>query len=242
MDIFDIHNVKVEKANAMLRYRRFRKIANLFRLIELFLAVFLSAWIFTRLPSLIGMLSIYLRHALTVIVSPLFIFLISNVIVITLVVISGQLNGNGNGNSNAVSNAVTDLYDEIVNDDAIGDVVNVPVTEPEEKIVYQDKQVVSEAKRLSNDRKVYKRSQSENLMKNERCLDEVKLKRSETELGRRKSEIPVTENVVDELSDKEFQKRIEGFIAKQVKFHQEEKLAIVVNNNNNNNNNRIAVV
>ncbi|GKA32683.1 hypothetical protein Tco_0719050 [Tanacetum coccineum] len=188
------------------------------------------------------MLSIYLRHALTIIVSPLFIFLISNVIVITLVVISGQLNGNGNGNSNAVSNAVTDLYDEIVNDDVIGDVVNVPVTEPEEKIVYQDKQVVSEAKPLNNDRKLYKRSQSENLMKNERCLDEVKLKRSETELGRRKSEIPVTENVVDELSDKEFQKRIEGFIAKQVKFHQEEKLAIVVNHDNNNNNNRIAVV
>ncbi|PWA75840.1 hypothetical protein CTI12_AA239300 [Artemisia annua] len=233
MDIFDIHNVKVEKANAMLRYRRFRKIANLFRLIEVFLAVILSAWVSTRLPSVIGMMSIYLRHALTIVVSPLFIFLISNAIVITLVVISGQLNGNGNGS--AGSNAVTDLYDEIVNDDVIDDVVNVPVIQPEEKIVYQDKQIVSELK-------VYKRSQSENMKKNEGCLDEVKakLKRSETELGRRKSEAPATENVVDELSDKEFQKRIEGFIAKQVKFHQEEKLAIVVNPDVYNN--RIAAV
>ncbi|PWA90546.1 hypothetical protein CTI12_AA087270 [Artemisia annua] len=238
MDIFDIHNVKVEKANAMLRYRRFRKIANLFRLIEVFLAVILSAWVSTRLPSVIGMMSIYLRHALTVVVSPLFIFLISNAIVITLVVISGQLNGNGN----AGSNAVTDLYDEIVNDDVIDDVVNVPVIQPEEKIVYQDKQIVSEVKPV-NDRKVYKRSQSENMKKNEGCLDDevkAKLKRSETELGRRKSEAPATENVVEELSDKEFQKRIEGFIAKQVKFHQEEKLAIVVNPDVYNN--RIAAV
>lgn len=199
------------------------------------MAVFISAWLSTRLPSLIGILSIYLRHALTVIVSPLFIFLIGNVIVITLVVISGQLNSNGNGNGSAVSNAVTDLYDEIVNDDVIDDDLNVPVIVREEEIVYQDKQIVSEVKPVSNDdRKVYKRSQSE-IVSEVKPLSDGKLKRSETELGRRKSETPVTENVVEELSDKEFQKRIEGFIAKQVKFHQEEKLAIVVNHDNNNN-------
>ncbi|KAK9066876.1 hypothetical protein SSX86_014199 [Deinandra increscens subsp. villosa] len=257
MDIFDLHNVKAEKENAMLHYRRFRKIAKLFRLLELFLAVVLLSWISSRLPFVIRIFGDYFRQLLSVIVSPLFIFLVGNVIVLTLVVKSGQLTGN----FSVVDVAGTDLYEEIVNNVTESDLP--PVLEPEEVIVYQDKRIVTEsiAKTVSTncrgeseiqisettkqkpsgdsvipdlDLKSYRRSQSENLMKRE-CVveaDEVsgKLKRSETEIVRRTDDAPAAENVVDELSNEEFQRRIEGFIARQVRFHQEEKLSIVPHN------------
>ncbi|XP_023748279.1 uncharacterized protein LOC111896541 [Lactuca sativa] len=242
MDIFDIHNVKMEKANAMQRYRSFRKIAKLFRLIELFLAVVLLSWISTRLPFVVRVSGEYFRQLLSIIVSPLFIFLVGNVIVLTLVVKSGHLTGA----NTAVDNAGTDLYEDIVNNVSDDD----PPVLKHEEIVYQDKRIISEVNtkpitgeiKVSEssansipdlDPKIYRRSQSENLMKREPFLEtEIlnwKLKRSETEIGRRKVDSPV-DNVVDELSNEEFQKKIEGFIAKQVRFHQEEKLAIVPHN------------
>ncbi|KAL4582636.1 hypothetical protein LXL04_007193 [Taraxacum kok-saghyz] len=250
MDILDIHNVKMEKANAMQRYRRFRKIAKLFRLVELLLAVVLLSWISTRLPFVLRIFGEYFRQLLSIIVSPLFIFLVGNVIVLTLVVKSGHLTGT----HSSVDNAGTALYDDIVNN--VSEDIS-PVLKQEE-IVYQDKRIISEvnSKSITNeneinvseatkkspintvpdlDQKIYRRSQSENLMKRELFLESEilngKLKRSETEIGRRNVDSPVedqaVDNVVDELSNEEFQKRIEGFIARQVRFHQEEKLVIV---------------
>ncbi|KAI3761061.1 hypothetical protein L1987_51467 [Smallanthus sonchifolius] len=244
MDIFDFHNVKVEKANAMLQYRRFRKIVKLFRLVELFSAVVFFSWISFRLPFVVGVFCDYFRQILSIVVSPLFIFLVGNVIIVTLVVKSGQITENPSD----VDNAGSDLYEEIANnvrEDA------PPVTEPEE-IVYQDKRIISEVntKPIDDncckqnkikpnsvpdlDRKTYRRSQSENLTKTE-CFVEPdkhygKLRRSETEITRRKVDTPAVNDVVDELSNEEFQKKIEGFIARQIRFHHEEKLAIVAQN------------
>ncbi|KAF5772831.1 hypothetical protein HanXRQr2_Chr13g0581821 [Helianthus annuus] len=76
MDIFDIHNVKSEKNNTILQYQRFKRIAKLFRLVELLSAVVLLSWISTRLPFVIKLSGEYFRQLLSVIVSPLFIFLI----------------------------------------------------------------------------------------------------------------------------------------------------------------------
>ncbi|XP_076895627.1 uncharacterized protein LOC143548306 [Bidens hawaiensis] len=241
MDVFDIHDMKAEKANAMLRYHRFRKIAELFRIIELLLAVILFSWITTRLPLVIGVASDYLRQLIPVIVSPLFIFLIGNLIVLTLVLKSGQITDTDNISEIDITG--TDFYEESANNN----VAAPPVIEPEE-IVYQDKRITSEVIKpiTTNEKheikvklnpdfdvKVYRRSKSENLMTNEADKGYSKLKRSETEVGRRVVEnYPVTEKVVDdELSNEEFKRRIEGFIARQInKFHHEERLAIVTHN------------
>ncbi|XP_076885711.1 uncharacterized protein LOC143535306 [Bidens hawaiensis] len=236
MDVFDIHDMKAEKANAMLRYQRFRKIAELFRIIELLLAVILFSWITTRLPSVIGVVSDYLRQLISVIVSPLFIFLIGNLIVLTLVLKSGQITDNSSEISE-IDITGTDFYEESENNN----VAVRPVIEPEE-IVYQDKRIISEVISKPTDEnheikvkldpdvdvKVYLRSKSENLMDK----GYGKLKRSETEVGRRVVEdYPVTEKVVvDELSNEEFKRRVEGFIARQIKFRHEERLAIVTHN------------
>lgn len=224
----------------MLRYHRFRKIAELFRIIELLLAVILFSWITTRLPLVIRVASDYLRQLISVVVSPLFIFLIGNLIVLTLVLKSGQITDNISQISE-IDITGTDFYEE----SAINNVAVHPVIEPEE-IVYEDKRITSEViKPITTDEnheikvkldpeldvKVYRRSKSESLMTNEADKGYGKLKRSETEVGRRvvENNNPVTEKViVDELSNEEFKRRIEGFIARQInKFHHEERLAIV---------------
>lgn len=99
-----------------------------------------------------------------------------------------------------------------------------------------DKQICDELALVNSvsvsDQKVYKRSRSEELKREilEEKVSTRKLRRSETEKlvaesgrsGETKAE------VVDKLSNEEFQRTIEAFIAKQVRFHKEEKLSILL--------------
>ncbi|KAI8032272.1 hypothetical protein LOK49_LG01G02974 [Camellia lanceoleosa] len=241
MDAFHFDNVKAEKAKAMLRYNRLRTIAKLFRLLEIFLALLLLSWISARFPFAIKISGEYFRRLIAIVVSPLFIFIISNVIVITLLAKSGQLSGK----TLAINSAETDLYDELIKN--IGNEINYgpencpPVPESKE-IVYEEKQIVSELIAVtpkSNEliaetvscAKVLRRSQSEMLKRENSKKNCGKLRRSETEKCRRVEDSgevpPETVNLSEELSNEEFNRTVEEFIAKQVKFHQEEKLAIV---------------
>ncbi|THF94447.1 hypothetical protein TEA_019229 [Camellia sinensis var. sinensis] len=75
--------------------------------------------------------------------SPLFIFIISNVIVITLLAKSGQLSSE----TLAINNAETDLYDELIknieNEINYGP-ENCPLVPESKEIVYEEKQIVFE--------------------------------------------------------------------------------------------------
>ncbi|KAL7201179.1 hypothetical protein ACSBR1_032978 [Camellia fascicularis] len=71
------------------------------------------------------------------------IFIISNVIVITLLAKSGQLSGE----TPAINNAETDLYDELIKN--IGNKINYgpkncPLVPESKEIVYEEKQIISE--------------------------------------------------------------------------------------------------
>lgn len=96
--------------------------------------------------------------------------------------------------------------------------------EPEE-ILYQDKQSIYGV-RTNIDR----RSQSETWKKEENLSEDIcekKLRPSERDKCRKvvnPGDVPDETVLVDELSNEEFQRAIEDFIAKQIKFHQEEKL------------------
>ncbi|KAM7524135.1 hypothetical protein LguiA_014037 [Lonicera macranthoides] len=250
MDTFNFDNVMVEKANAMLCYNRLNNLTKLFRLGEIcFLLLFLS-WTSTRLPFAVKTSGYYLRQLISFIISPFFIFLLSNAIVITLLFKSGLSN-----------NAEPDLYEEFVENTEIGASFIDPV-----EIVYEDKHITSElnnstpvkgfcevdkqnicelndSTRMKSecevalidesvaDLKSYGRSQSVNLNIESDEKVNGKLRRSQTEIRRKirdSGECPVKKvEVVDKLSNEDFQRTIEAFIAKQVKFHKEEKLAIV---------------
>ncbi|KAF8405262.1 hypothetical protein HHK36_010163 [Tetracentron sinense] len=245
MDSFETDNVKVEKANAMLRYRRLRKFANLLRLVEVCVVLILLSWLSARLPIAVKISGDYFRDLFDVLVSPRFVFLVGNAIVITLFAKSGQFSSpNTTGN-----NAGSDFYGEFVENKVKHDKFRTdgPASASElAEIVYEDKQIVCEENTVTPsypdivttvtntapDTKIYRRSQSENL---KREMYE-KFQRSETEKcwkimnhGEYPAEMSYREDT-NTMSNEEFRRKIEGFIARQVRFHREESLAIVLPN------------
>ncbi|XP_059670822.1 uncharacterized protein LOC132316346 [Cornus florida] len=243
MDAFNFDNVKVEKANAMLRFHRLQKVAKLFRLLELCLVLVLISWTSTRLPFAVKISGEYFRQLLAIIVSPIFIFVLSNVIVVTLFAKSGQT-------PTAVDNAETDLCEELIrNSDNQFDFrskIYTPVPEPEE-IVFVDKQIICEVNTVTSNNestmvanpvmesKTFRRTRSDNLKREISSENShEKLRRSETDKFPNDMYsgefLPEKPCLFEKLSNEEFQRRIEAFIAKQVKFHQEEKMIIVPQN------------
>ncbi|XP_047313415.1 uncharacterized protein LOC124916707 [Impatiens glandulifera] len=226
MAVFELDCMKTEKAKAMFKFNMLKFIWNIFRIIELALVIIFLHWSSSRLPFAIRISGEYFRRLVTVIISPIFVFLISNVIVFTLVFKTGQ--------NSTVNNVETDLYDEIVMESE-----NYQLTGELEEIIYQDKQVIMEAKvedsveekvEVSDkmpfkvvESKHYGRSQSEKMIGKTTC---EKFRRSETMKTVDSDRLSLVDE--DELSNEEFQRRIELFIARQVKFHLEEKSAIVM--------------
>ncbi|KAF5196276.1 tRNA-methyltransferase non-catalytic subunit trm6MTase subunit [Thalictrum thalictroides] len=204
-----IDNVKVEKANAMMKYNRLKKIADLFRFFEICVVLILLSWFSTRVPVTFRVLSDYFRHICVVVVSPCFVFLLGNVIVLTLFLKSGQFGQSSTGISSG-----TDLYDEFVKNscnrdkirsDISSSVPEINISPPisevitvEEKeisspapeiVVYEDKQIQSEEQTITDNidttkhQKIYRRTQSENLKQHEKPKRD--LRRTKTEKRRR---------------------------------------------------------
>lgn len=262
MDPFDFDSLKSEKATAaILRHDHFKSIAKLFRILEIFLGLVFFSWTSTRLPFAVKISGDYFRHFVSIIITPLFIFLICNLIVLILLFKAGNIFSGAHYTCNISS----EFYEGFIKngDNSIinlTDAISSPVPESIQ-IEYQDKQtifqvtngrtVISNEKSLDvsefadrspivpetiSESKSYRRSQSEHLDLNRESLEKEenhgKLRRLGTEKCRKianPGEVPEeTVYVFDELSNEEFQKTIEAFIAKQIKFHQEEKLAIVL--------------
>ncbi|KAK1298680.1 hypothetical protein QJS10_CPB14g00040 [Acorus calamus] len=216
---FDFDMVKAEKAIAMRRYRRLQKLRNLFRAAELLSAVILLSWFSARIPFVLRISGDYLRRLSAVLVSPRFVFLLGNAIVLTLFAKSGHLN------SSSDAAGTGDLYSEFINRQKPSP--PPPAAAPEE-IVYHDKGVCEESvSPVPDQRRPYGRSLSE------RAADNVKesrkdLRRSETDIGRKTAAVEREEkDAVVEMSNEEFRRKIEAFIAKQIKFQMDESLAVV---------------
>ncbi|KAI3450978.1 hypothetical protein Pfo_007643 [Paulownia fortunei] len=227
---FDDNVIQAEKPSPTPRFRGLREIKKLFRIMEIFLVLLSLTWASNRLPFVVRISCAYFRQLINVVVSHLFIFLLSNVIVLILLFKSRHLFPQQDFQN--ISETHLDFSQEFIkNSDGRAHLTRESSSQPEE-IVYQDKQTILEVTTV----KVHKRSQSENLRREKSMEKDHKcgscgkqLRRSETERRRIVEEV-AAENVemVDELSNEEFQRAIEAFIAKQIKFHQEEKLAIVL--------------
>ncbi|KAE8685401.1 putative Phosphatidic acid phosphatase family protein [Hibiscus syriacus] len=234
MDSFVLDNVKAEKAKAMRRYNRLRSLANAFRFLELLLALLFLAWTFGRVPFLVKISGEFILKLGGVVARPLFVFLVCNVIIVTLIAKSGILS--------AVINADSKIYDEITK---IAE--NRSKSESQEEIVYQDKEIISEPNTATltceemepesesdsdtetDNPRVYRRSKSEKLPIR-KTEEQVKkeLRRSETEQCHKIENTDEELFPEDELNNEEFQRTIEDFIAKQLRFRREESLSIVL--------------
>lgn len=244
MDAFDFGTEKMDN-RVILIFHSFKSVAKLFRIVEFGVGIFVLLWSSTRLPFAVKISGEYFRQLMSIILSPLFIFLISNVIVLTLFFKSGRFSGDS---STISSNTETELYDSFVEKEecsgnfTVGNSSSAPARE---QTVYQDKQTILEVNTQTISEsdgseevetvteKVFssqipRRTKSEKFERGSNKEIYAKLRRSETETCRKIDNSGDPVYPVDELSNEEFQKAIEDFIARQIKFHQEEKLAIVL--------------
>lgn len=226
---------------ARLCCQRLQSVAKLFRFVELCVAVVFLSWLSSRLPFAVRISGEYCRRFSAFIVSPASIFLLGNAIVVTLLAKSGMFSSS---DSSSVNNAVSDLYEEF-RSDTPGEISQ----EIEgDEIVYQDKEIICEEntkitkpkavaaaaadnqEEISEVKSSYQRSKSEKFKtesKKEVKRNE-KLRRSETDIYRK--DFAGIDDAAAELpeDDEEFRRTIEAFIAKQVRFHREERLAVVL--------------
>uniref|UniRef100_A0A0V0I0U1 Putative ovule protein n=1 Tax=Solanum chacoense TaxID=4108 RepID=A0A0V0I0U1_SOLCH len=255
MDVCDfVGGVKVEDNAVIVKLWSLKCVAKVFRVVEFCFVVLLLLWISTRLPFAVRISGEYFRQIVGLLLSPVFIFILCNFIVLILLLKSGFHSRDSSIFRNVAGAEV--LYDSFLKntefsaDFSSGNSSLVPGIEARD-IVYEDKQTIFEESIVTNQvscgseeletvmnkaltkPKAPRRTQSEKL--NKETVEEisVKFRRSETEKCRKvtnpgDSVSPETAHEVDELSNEEFQKAIENFIAKQTKFHRQEKLAIVL--------------
>ncbi|CAJ2635627.1 hypothetical protein L195_g035514 [Trifolium pratense] len=216
----------------------FAAISKTIRIFELCILLLLLSWTLTRLPLAVSISADYLRKLAA---SPLFIFAVSNAIIATLIAQSGRFSTQ---NSDDLSGAGK-LYSEFINNRiAVSDRESVtvdspPVEEVAAEVKCQDKEVISEIVSIPTvlDREAadgsnfasFRRSQSEKWKREAVKMKQRKqLRRSETEKLRETEK----ENLYpqDKLSNEEFQRTIDEFIAKQMRFLREDSSAIVVHN------------
>lgn len=220
MDSFDFDPIKAQKAKAIQRYRRIRQIATAFRFLEVVLVLLFLSWCSNHLPLAVKISGGYFRHLLLVAVSPRFVFLVGNTIVIILIAKSRHLSAQNTAGKPDGS----DLYEEFLKNSENRRKVVTPVTT--ELPVEEEKTVIYEEK-VRNP--AYGRSQSDVSAPEKK----KEIRRAVTDVGRKKEkhgeEGAVMLDRKREMSDDEFRLAVEAFIEKQqMRFQKEESMAIVV--------------
>lgn len=195
----------------------------LLRIAEILMVLLLLTWTAARLPFAVRISGEYLRRLVNIVVSHLFIFLLSNAIVLVLFCKSRSLFHLHHGFQDYRQTQIDFCQDFIANAAYFAG----ESCRRGQEIVYQDKRTILEVTKVRA--RSHRRSQSVNSRRESGACGR-RLRRSETEIRRRVGEeaAPEKAEVVDQLSNEEFQRAIEAFIAKQIKFHQDEKLTIVL--------------
>lgn len=254
MDSYEIDAIKIEKAKAMHRYRTFQKIATIVRILEIFVAAVLISWSILRsseyVPAAVEISSAFLRRVFSLLFCPHFVFLVGNVIIITLFANSRQKSPAGElqaeerelepvkvaGEIFAGEVQVEEREKpEVVKVHAVDETAVVPVVENREIEVTVTPAVVEKVIR-EVERKSYRRTKS---ALEEVIGEKIELRRSKTvprgKSRNGESSMAATEARtrrrmydVEDLSNEEFKKRVEAFIEKQQKFLREESKAVVL--------------
>nr|XP_007136625.1 hypothetical protein PHAVU_009G059900g [Phaseolus vulgaris]ESW08619.1 hypothetical protein PHAVU_009G059900g [Phaseolus vulgaris] len=227
-----------DKANAMRRFQRKLNLENIFHLFNVGAAILLFSHSFS-FPITLQTLS-HLHHTLiSLFHNSFYAFLLLNAIILFLFALSNNNNKNNNSNNNV--GACTDLYNEILNHDESRLIVTAPQEQPrtaekefEETVTAVTETTtacscttvttVTEGEAVSvSEKKRYRRVQSESY---ERRMVVAaargELKRWKTVGLRRPFESEL--RCVEELSEEEFNRAVEEFIAVHKRMQWEEQL------------------
>ncbi|KAI8533014.1 hypothetical protein RHMOL_Rhmol11G0263300 [Rhododendron molle] len=210
MDSINIVNLKIKKTKANLRYRR---ITALFRIVEFFVLLLMISRFSLQFPCSFKFSSEFFRPLF----SPQFVFVIGNAIVVILVVKSGRL---CSGNS-----ATTDFCEEYVENSVKNHVVHEIESENQKK---EDK--IIEDNVNYGERRRIERAYSENLDRvgGEKEKMKRQLRRTVTEVCRNSTSAVVGSSPADKMSNEEFRRTVEDFIARQQRSLREEEFSAIV--------------
>lgn len=207
MDSFHFGGVlKVEKPKKNRGKNPFqlRKVANLFRVVELCVLLVLVSRFSAQLPVAVKSSSEYFRELKLMLSSPTFVFVLGNVIVVTLFAMSGH-----------VSTGKVDFYEEFMQK-------SEKITSPSQNIRRPPMPDCEDKKVILEEKTAYRRSQSQKLIHGSKSKLDRALRRSETTESFAKLNVRPGEKLLiqgpfpeDSMSNDEFRRTIEAFIARQ---------------------------
>lgn len=228
LEVFDA--VKFEKADAIARFNRFRRMTKTVQYLELIVALMLVSWSCTRVPGVVKFSGDCLVELWTYACNPHVVFVIGNAIIVSLFLLCRQTDV---GCNSVVFDLRGDDCEEIISRGES----QPPIPSPEasahpEAVGDEEKQIVcleiavqdqqcseistamkTAAKRIEK----FRRTQSENLKQAIALKVPRELRRSVTEV-RREVTNPGEEramsavDTVEDLNSEEFRRRVEKFI------------------------------
>ncbi|KAE8667404.1 putative Defensin-like protein [Hibiscus syriacus] len=218
----DAFNVKFEKPKATLKNRQLNKVASLLRFVEFCVVLVLISRFTVHLPVAVKSTGEYFRGLSVVLVSPRFVFIVGNVIVITLFIKAGQFSPRG-------PTSGTDLYDEFVEKSEKNEMIHRYEIEYREnqskKSVEQEKKSILHVHRTTSKEaiKSFRRTQSENL--NRKKCKQLRKSGSEKNIKHGGPGEKTVKSLYPEdgLSSEQFRNTVEAFIARQKKLLREEE-------------------
>lgn len=242
--LMDYHSIQGEKAKAMMRYRRLRNVAKMWRLLEVVVALLALSWSSTRLPVAVKLAGQCFVQLSDYIFNPHINFVIGNAIIVLLVLLyrrnnDGNNSGPGGGhgdeivqNAEAQQRICTENPEPAEVHNSSGDVREVVVVSLNAVTETQCDAAGTAIQQAARQIRRFERTQSEKLKRDLRAKPHPALRRSETEIKPR----AVTEcghdvrayssfDTVDRLSSEEFRRMIEAFIAKHQRLLWAQKMA-----------------
>ncbi|XP_055814746.1 uncharacterized protein LOC129884477 [Solanum dulcamara] len=250
MESLNFHNIKIEKANAILRYKKRQRMTTWFRFIELCLFFVVISRFSIQLPLSFELWTDYFKGFGVTLISPRFVFVLVNAIVIILFFKSGH----SSAKDGSMDNIKFDLYDEykqacLMNKEAYYEKIEkqskrqrkqsilVEVANCEQSILVEEANCEQSKKQSTlAERRVEKgihRSHSDNALNSSHNEEKTRKRmiRSATvgclkniETATRK--MTTTSFPEDRMSSDEFRKTVEAFIARQQRLLKEEEFSI----------------
>ncbi|XP_038882287.1 uncharacterized protein LOC120073519 [Benincasa hispida] len=229
--------MKTEKVKAMGVYNLLQIMVKIFRFTEVLVAMGFLFWTFSRLPLVLRVSKDYISQISNYFTGPVFGFILCNTIIVALIA-----KPHFSGGKISSDNVETELFNELVKDGADRS-LSLPGSEPigrlcsdsgQEEIAYEDKEVISEVRSMKAAIFTEKRddfgSESEKLKLAWMEFSGGEFRRLEAEeeaiWGGGFSPESVWHG--EELSNKEFQRRIDAFIARELRFRWEESGAVIL--------------
>ncbi|XP_055814745.1 uncharacterized protein LOC129884475 [Solanum dulcamara] len=212
MESLNFHKIKLEKANAILRYKKRQSVTILFRFMELCIFFVAISRFSIQLPFTFKLSIEYFKGLGVTLISPRFVFVLGNTIVLILFLKSGQ----SNTKDCSTNNVKIDLYDEYKQKCSMN---------KEAYCEQSKKQSILVHRRLVEKKLHHSHSDSfTSLSHDENEKPKKELIRSATVGCLKVIHTDSVKSVEDEMSGEEFRKTVEAFIARQQRFLREEEL------------------